>query len=236
MVKIKKLDENINIEGKRVLLRVDFNVPINDGSITETSRIEKILPTIRFLINKKAKIIIISHLGRPEGKIIPELTLKPIAKKLSHYLNQDVVFLNQNIGPVVIENSKKIPNGEILLLENIRFNKEEALNSVSFAKELSKIGDIYINEAFSCSHRTHASVCEITRHINSFAGQQLFQEVNVLKMLTDDAKKPVTCIIGGSKISTKTGILINLIKNLMFPEIETLKEAISPSSIYPSVK
>jgi len=214
MVKINQLDENLNIEGKRVLLRVDFNVPINDGAITENSRIEKVLPTIKFLINKKAKIIIIAHLGRPKGKIVPELTLKPIAKKLSNYLNQNVVFLNESIGSLAIQNSKKIPNGEILLLENLRFNKEEELNSVSFAKELSKIGDIYINEAFPCSHRAHASVCEITKHINSFAGKQLLEEVNVIKMLTDNAKKPITCIIGGSKISTKSGVLINLIKKM----------------------
>ena len=125
MVNINQLDENQNIEGKRILLRVDFNVPINDGAITENSRIEKILPTIKFLINKKAKIIIIAHLGRPKGKIVPELTLKPIANKLSNYLNQDVVFLNESIGSLAIQNSKKIPNGKILLLENIRFYKEE---------------------------------------------------------------------------------------------------------------
>jgi len=214
MVKINQLDENLNIEGKRVLLRVDFNVPINDGAITEDSRIEKILPTIKFLINKKAKIIIIAHLGRPKGKIVPELTLKPIAKKLSNYLNLDVVFLNESIGSLAIQNSKKIPNGKILLLENIRFYKEEELNSVSFAKELSKIGDIYINEAFPCSHRTHASVCEITKHIDSFAGKQLLEEISAIKMLTDNAKKPITCIVGGSKISTKSGILINLIKKM----------------------
>jgi len=214
MVKVNQLDENLNIEGKRVLLRVDFNVPINDGAITEDSRIEKILPTIKFLTNKKAKIIIIAHLGRPKGKIVPELTLKPIAKKLSSYLNQDVVFLNESIGLLAIQNSKKIPNGKIMLLENIRFHKEEELNSVSFAKELSKIGDIYINEAFPCSHRAHASVCEITKHINSFAGKQLLEEVNVIKMLTNNAKKPITCIIGGSKISTKSGILINLTKKM----------------------
>jgi len=214
MVKINQLDENLNIEGKRILLRVDFNVPINDGSITENSRIKKVLPTIKFLINKKAKIIIIAHLGRPKGKIVPALTLKPIAKKLSYYLNQEVVFLNESIGSLAIQNSKKISNGKILLLENIRFYKEEELNSVSFAKELSKIGDIYINEAFPCSHRAHASVCEITKHINSFAGQLLLEEVNVIKMLTNNAKKPTTCIIGGSKISTKSGILTNLIKKM----------------------
>lgn len=214
MVKINQLDKNLNIEGKRVLLRVDFNVPMNDGSITENSRIEKVLPTIKFLINKKAKIIIIAHLGRPKGKIVPELTLKPIAKKLSNYLNQEVVFLNESIGPLVVQNSKKISNGKIVLLENLRFYKEEELNSTSFARELSKIGDIYINEAFPCSHRAHASVCEITKHINSFAGKQLLGEVNIIKMLTDNAIKPITCILGGSKISTKSGLLINLTKKM----------------------
>jgi len=124
------------------------------------------------------------------------------------------VFLNESIGALVIQNSKKIPNGKIILLENIRFHKEEELNSVSFAKELSKIGDIYINEAFPCSHRAHASVHEITKHINSFAGKQLLEELNVIRMLTDNAKKPITCIIGGSKISTKSGVLINLIKKM----------------------
>ena len=214
MAKINHLDENLKIEGKRVLLRVDFNVPMNNGAITENSRIEKVLPTIKFLIKQKAKIIIIAHLGRPKGKIVPELTLKPLAKKLSSYLNQDVTFLSESIGLLAIKNSKKISNGKVLLLENLRFHKEEELNSATFAKELSKNGDIYVNEAFSCSHRAHASVCEITKHINSFAGKQLLKEISVIKMLTSNAKKPTTCIIGGSKISTKSGILVNLIKNI----------------------
>ena len=214
MAKINHLDENLKIEGKRILLRVDFNVPMNNGAITENSRIEKVLPTIKFLIKQKAKIIIIAHLGRPKGKIVPELTLKPLAKKLSSYLNQDVTFLSESIGLLAIKNSKKISNGKVLLLENLRFHKEEELNSATFAKELSKNGDIYVNEAFSCSHRAHASVCEITKHINSFAGKQLLKEISVIKMLTSNAKKPTTCIIGGSKISTKSGILVNLIKNM----------------------
>ena len=214
MAKINYLDNNLNIEGKRVLLRVDFNVPTNNGSVSETSRIKKVLPTINFLIEKNAKIIIISHIGRPKGKIVPDLSLKPIAQKLSSLINKNVIFLSESIGFNVIEKSKKISNGEILLLENLRFNKEEELNEKSFAKDLSKIGDIYVNEAFSCSHRAHASVSEITKHIKSFAGKQLTEEVNSIKMITDDAKKPVSCIIGGSKISTKIGVLSNLIKKM----------------------
>jgi phosphoglycerate kinase len=214
MLKVNHLDDSIELEGKRVLLRTDFNVPLNNGSITESSRIKKILPTIKFLINSKAKIIIISHIGRPKGKNIPNLSLEPIAKKLKNLLNQNVFFLGKTIGVEVVEKSKKISNGDVLVLENLRFHKEEELNSQNFAKELSKNGDIFINEAFSCSHRAHTSVSEITKHIKSFAGKQLIEEVNSIKMLTDDAKKPVSCIIGGSKVSTKIGILSNLLKKM----------------------
>jgi len=214
MGKINYLDKNINIEGKRVLLRVDFNVPTNNGSITEASRIEKVLPTINFLIKKNAKVIIITHIGRPKGKIMPELTLKPVAKKLSNLINKNVIFLNESTGLNVIEKSKKISNGEILMLENLRFNKEEELNEDAFAKKLSQIGDIYINEAFSCSHRAHASVSKITKYIKSFAGNELLKEINIINMLTNETKKPVACIMGGSKISTKINILNNLIKKM----------------------
>ncbi len=214
MAKIKHLDNNLKLEGKRVLLRVDFNVPLNNGSITEDSRIQKVLPTIKFLIDNKAKIIILSHMGRPKGKIVSDLTLKPIAKKLSDLLGQNIIFINEIIGAKVVEKSKNIKNGEILLLENLRFNKDEESNSKQFAKELSKIGDIYVNEAFSCSHRAHASVSEITNHINSYAGKQLIREINTIKMLTEDASKPLSCIIGGSKISTKIGVLNNLIRKM----------------------
>ena len=134
MAKINHLDNNLKLEGKRVLLRVDFNVPLSKGSITEASRIQKVLPTIKFLIESKAKIIIISHVGRPKGQIVPNLTLEPIAKKLSILLNQQVIFLNEVVGLKVIEKSKRISNGEILLLENLRFNKEEEKNSKDFAR------------------------------------------------------------------------------------------------------
>ena len=214
MAKINHLDSNLKLEGRRVLLRVDFNVPLNNGSITEFSRIKKVLPTIKFLISKKAKIIIISHVGRPKGKVLPDLTLEPIALKLKKLLSEKVTFLNETIGLNVIEKSKKISNGEVLLLENLRFHKEEELNSKHFAKELSKVGDIYVNEAFSCSHRAHASVSEITNHITSFAGQQLLEEINAIKILTEEPKKPISCIIGGSKISSKIGVLTNLTKKM----------------------
>ena len=214
MAKINNLVDNCKLEGKRVLIRVDFNVPLKNGLVSENSRIKKVLPTINFLIKNKAKTIIISHVGRPKGRNIPDLTLKPIAKELGKLLNKKITFLNETIGPKVVDKSKSISNGDILLLENLRFYKDEELNSKNFAEELSKNGDIYVNEAFSCSHRDHASISEITNYISSYAGQQLLQEINMIKMLTDNAKKPVSCIIGGSKISTKIGVLTNLIKKM----------------------
>ena len=214
MGKLRALNENLNLSNKRIILRVDLNVPIVNGKITDKSRINKIIPILKELLNKKAKIILISHLGRPKGKINEELSLKPIREILENLLNSKVHFLSKNYGSEVIDKSKKIKSGEILLLENIRFNKEEELNEKSFAQEISKTGDIFINEAFSCSHRAHASVCEITKHIDSYAGKSLLKEVNMIKILTESGKKPVACIIGGSKISTKIGILNNLLKKM----------------------
>ena len=214
MAKINNLVDNLKLEGKRVLIRVDFNVPLNNGLVSDASRIEKVLPTINLLIKRKAKIIIISHVGRPKGKIIPSLTLEPIAKELGSLLNKNITFLSETVGLEVVKKSKSISNGDILFLENLRFYKGEELNSKIFAQDLAKNGDIYVNEAFSCSHRAHASVSEITHYISSYAGQQLLQEINTIKMLTDSAKKPVSCIIGGSKISTKIRVLTNLIKKM----------------------
>ena len=214
MSKLKALDDNLNLIDKRIILRVDLNVPMQEEKVTDKSRIIKIIPIIKEFINKKAKIILVSHLGRPKGKIVEKLSLKPITPILENLLNSKVYFSNENFGPKVMEKSKKIKSGEVLLLENIRFNKHEEENEESFAKELAKIGDIYVNEAFSCSHRAHASVCEITKHINSYAGKLLSKEVNVINMLINKAKKPVSCIIGGSKISTKIGILTNLVKKM----------------------
>ena len=214
MGKLKALDENLNLTDKRIILRVDLNVPIQEGKVIDKSRINKVIPIIKEFTNKKAKVILISHLGRPKGKINEKLSLKPIAPILQNLLNSKVYFSNESYGPTIIEKSNKIKSGEILLLENIRFNKEEEANEKNFAKELSKIGDIYVNEAFSCSHRAHASVCEITKYIDSFAGKLLSQEVSLINMLLNKAEKPVSCIIGGSKISTKIGILTNLVKKM----------------------
>ena len=214
MSKFKALDENFNLVDKRVIVRADLNVPIKNGKIIDASRIKKVAPIIKELIKKKAKIILISHLGRPKGKKSKKLSLSLLVPALHKILKAKIHFSKKICGSNVVKKSKKIKSGEILLLENIRFNKAEELNSISFAKNLSRNGDIYINEAFSCSHREHASVCEITNHIKSYAGKLLIEEVSAINMLTNTAKKPITCIIGGSKISTKIGVLSNLIKKM----------------------
>jgi len=214
MSKLKALDNNLNLAEKRIILRVDLNVPMLEGKVTDKSRIKKVIPIIKEFTKKKAKVILISHLGRPKGKIEEKLSLKPIAPIIENLLKSKVYFSDKSYGSTVIEKSNEIKAGEILLLENIRFNKEEEANEGNFAKELSKIGDIYVNEAFSCCHRAHASVSEITKHIDSYAGKLLSEEVNVINMLTNKAAKPVSCIIGGSKISTKIGVLSNLVKKM----------------------
>ena len=206
------LDQNLILKGKKVLLRVDLNVPMKSGIITETSRIEKILPTIKLLIEKEAKIIILSHIGRPKGKIVEGMSLEPISKKISEFLNKEVLFDKNQINENTISKINKISNGSIMMLENIRFNEGEEINDKEFSKKIASLGDIYINDAFSCSHRTHASIEGITKHISSYFGLQITEEINALKRITSEIKKPVTLIIGGSKISTKIKIIKNLIK------------------------
>ena len=206
------LDQNLILKGKKVLLRVDLNVPMKSGIITETSRIEKILPTIKLLIEKEAKIIILSHIGRPKGKIVEGMSLEPISKKISEFLNKEVLFDKNQINENTISKINKISNGSIMMLENIRFNEGEEINDKEFSKKIASLGDIYINDAFSCSHRAHASIEGITKHISSYFGLQITEEINALKRITSEIKKPVTLIIGGSKISTKIKIIKNLIK------------------------
>ena len=206
------LNKNIDLKGKKVLLRVDLNVPMKNGAVTETSRIEKIIPTINLLLEKKAKIIIISHIGRPNGKVVNGMSLKPISEKLSILLNKKVSFSEGIICENTFLEVNKITDGSIIMLENIRFNEGEEKNDSKFSKKISTLGDLYINDAFSCSHRSHASVEGITKYIPSYFGLQINEEINALKKITSEIKKPISLIIGGSKISTKIKIINNLIK------------------------
>jgi len=208
---MNNIKDQENLSQKKILLRLDLNVPLKDGIITDETRINKILPVINFLIEKNSRIIVVSHVGRPKGIINYDLSLKPICKNLEKKINQKIQLISDDIFKLKKEDLFKDPNDRIVFLENIRFYKEEEKNDTSFAKQLAKLADLYVNDAFSCSHRFHASVNKITEFLPSFAGLQLETEINALKKVTSEIKKPITCIIGGSKISTKIGIIKNLL-------------------------
>ena len=208
---MRNIKSELNLKEKKILLRLDLNVPLNNGKITDTTRIDKIIPTISFLLKSDAKIVILSHIGRPKGKIVNELSLKPVCEDLKIKLNENVRLITKN--PKEIDSADLFNNQseKIVMLENLRFYEEEEKNDNEFAKHLASLADIYVNDAFSCSHRAHASIFEITKFLPSYAGLQLNLEISALSKITSEIKKPITCIIGGSKISTK----INIIKNLI---------------------
>ena len=208
-----------SLNGKKIILRLDLNVPLNKKKITDTNRIDKIIPTLHFLINNKAKILILSHVGRPKGKVVKELSMEPICEYLKKKLSQKICLIKTNINNFknkdLFDNKKE----SILMLENLRFYNEEEENNEKFAKILASFGDLYVNDAFSCSHRNHASVFSITKYLPSYAGIQLMSEIAALNKITKDITRPITCIIGGSKISTKINVIKNLISkfdNLIF--------------------
>ena len=208
---MKSIKDQENLKDKNVLLRLDLNVPLKNGIITDQTRINKILPILKFLLEKKSKILVISHVGRPKGKVNEELSLKPICENLEKKINLKISLIKEDIFNLKKEDLFKNSKNQIVFLENIRFYEEEEINDQNFSKHLAKLADIFVNDAFSCSHRAHASVSKITEFLPSYAGLQLETEVNALKKVTSEIKKPITCIIGGSKISTKIGIIKNLI-------------------------
>jgi phosphoglycerate kinase len=208
---MRSIKNEPNLNQKKVLLRLDLNVPLDNGKITDTTRIDKILPTINFLLKNEAKIIILSHVGRPKGKFVKELSLKPICENLKNKLNQSIRLISKNIKEVKSTDLFFDHDEKIVILENLRFYEEEEKNDNVFAKHLASLADIYVNDAFSCSHRAHASIFEITKFIPSYAGLQLNLEIDALTKITSEIQRPITCIIGGSKISSK----INVIKNLI---------------------
>ena len=208
---MKNIQDETNLNQKKVLLRLDLNVPLDNGKITDTTRIDKILPTINFLLKNEAKIIILSHVGRPNGKVVNEFSLKPICEDLKNKLNENIRLVSKNIKEIKSTDLFNEQDEKIVILENLRFYEEEEKNDNSFAKHLASLADIYVNDAFSCSHRAHASIFEITKFIPSYAGLQLNLEIDALTKITSEIQRPITCIIGGSKISSK----INIIKNLI---------------------
>ena len=214
MSDLKIFSKNVPVNGKRVIVRLDLNVPISNSKIEDDTRIKVIEPLINKLIESKAKVVLLSHLGRPKGKVVSELSLKPIFNYLEKKLNGKVYFYDKIIDSEAIDASNKLKPGEVLLFENIRFFKEEDDDEEKFAKSLSELGDIYINEAFSCSHRKQASINKITKFIDSYGGPLLEKEIESINLIIKNRKKPVTCIIGGSKVSTKINVLLSLLKKI----------------------
>ena len=208
---MNNIKDQENLNKKKVLLRLDLNVPLKNGLISDETRINKVIPIINFLIKVQSKIIIISHVGRPKGKINMDLSLKPICENVEKKINQKIRLVKKDIFKLNKEDLFRDPNDQIVFLENIRFYEEEEKNDSNLAKHLAKLADLYVNDAFSCSHRAHTSVSKITEFLPSFAGLQFETEISALKKVTSEIKKPITCIIGGSKISTKIGIIKNLI-------------------------
>lgn len=208
---MKSINE-ISFNGKKVFIRVDFNVPFNDeGEITDNSRIVAALPTIEFVISSGGACILASHLGRPDGKN-PELSLKKIIPELKKLLGKDVIFLEDSIGDQTKEICSNLKKGQIALLENLRFYKEETKADERFAKQLSALADIYINDAYGTTHREHASTATIAQFFSEKApGMLLEKEIKSLKKLMDKPKKPVTAIIGGAKVSSKISVIANIL-------------------------
>lgn len=204
--------QDLSLKGKRVFIRVDFNVPIDDNLIiTDDRRIRATIPTINYAVDEGAKVILASHLGRPKGKVDPRLSLAPVARRLQRLLNKEVLFAPDCIGAQVEGMIAKMKEGDVILLENLRFHIEEEKNDPNFAKALAKLADYYINDAFGASHRAHASIVSLPKLLPAAAGFLMKKEIEYLKGAVDNPIRPFVAILGGSKVSGKIGVLGNLI-------------------------
>ncbi len=208
---MKKTIVDLQPQGKKVFVRVDFNVPLKDGVITDDTRIKASLPTIEALLDKGAKVILASHLGRPKGERKMEFSLEPCAKRLSELLGRPVAFAPDCIGERVKAMVAGMKDGDVLLLENLRFHKEEEKNEENFAKELASLADLYVNDAFGTSHRAHASVAGITKYLPAVAGFLLEKEIEYIGGAVEHPEKPFAAIIGGAKVSDKIEVISNLL-------------------------
>ena len=211
MPAFKTLDDLIDIAGKRVLVRVDLNVPVTDGKVSDTTRIERVAPTILELSEKGAKVILLAHFGRPKGEPVADQSLSLIAPAVEEVLDQRVFFASDCIGSPAADAIAKMDNGDILLLENTRFHKGEEKNTPEFVAELAKNGDIYVNDAFSAAHRAHASTEGLAHHLPAYAGRTMQAELEALEKGLGQPTRPVVAIVGGAKVSTKIDLLSNLV-------------------------
>jgi len=211
----KKTIKDIDVNHKKVFIRVDYNVPMDKaGNITEDTRIKATLPTLQYLLDQNAAIIIASHLGRPKGAVVPEFSLLPVAKRLSSLLGKEILVAPDCVGPAVEEMANQLHPGKILMLENLRFHKEEEKNDAAFSKQLAGLADVAVNDAFGVSHRAHASVEGITKYLPTVAGLLMDKEIIFLGQTVANPVHPFVAIIGGAKVSDKIGVIENLLKKV----------------------
>jgi phosphoglycerate kinase len=210
----KKTIKDVDVKGQRVLCRVDFNVPMSDGKITDETRIRAALPTIQYLVDQGAKVILASHLGRPKGQVVEELRLTPVAKKLGEILNKDVKKADEAYGENVQQLVNGMSEGDVLVLENVRFYPGETKNDPELAKELASLADIYVNDAFGAAHRAHASTEGVAKHLPAVAGLLMEKEIEVLGKALSNPERPFTAIIGGAKVKDKIGVIDNLLEKV----------------------
>lgn len=211
----KKTIRDINLEGKKVLVRCDFNVPLDENfNITDNRRIVGALPTIKYLLEKNCKVILCSHLGRPKGEVKKEFSLAPVAKELSRLLGKEVKLANDIIGESAKELTSNMNNGDIVLLENVRFDAREEANDKEFAKELASMAEIYVNDAFGTAHRAHSSTAGVAEFLPAVAGFLMEKEINFLGTTLENPKRPFVAILGGKKVSDKIGVIDNLLEKV----------------------
>jgi phosphoglycerate kinase len=205
---------DVDVAGKRVLVRVDFNVPIEDGRIVDDTRIREAIPTIQNLVERSARVILITHLGRPDGQVEEAYRTTPLAQRLSQLIGRPVRRLNDCVGPLVEAAVRAMHDGEIVMLENVRFNPGETRNDPDFARQLAALGDLYVNDAFGTAHRAHASTVGVAQFLPAVAGLLMEREITTLGRIMTDPPHPLVAIIGGSKISTKMGVLRSLLRRV----------------------
>lgn len=213
MAQIQTLDD-ISVENKKILMRVDVNVPMSSGVITDDTRLRHILPTVKELIEKKASVILVAHFGRPKGQIVPDLTLAPVAEYFGRLLGQDILFAEDTVGEKAQNMAASLKAGQVMMLENIRFEAGEEKNSAETAKALAKMADIYVNDAFSAAHRAHASTEGVTKFLPSVVGRGMQTELEALDKALAAPKRPVAAVVGGAKVSTKIDLLENLVEKV----------------------